>query len=112
MEKSGYNIPPHFGLQFRQLSDIVFPNQWIGRRGFIEWPARSPYLSPLDYFLWGYVQDKVCKTKPLNIDELRNRIVQEIERISEEVLQRAISLFYTTLAHCQAVEGKQFKHFL
>lgn len=33
--------PAHFGLEVRQFLDQMFPHQWIGRRGEIEWPARS-----------------------------------------------------------------------
>nr|CAI5833004.1 unnamed protein product [Callosobruchus analis] len=35
--------------------------QWIGRRGPIEFPPRSPDLTPLDFFLWGTVKDEVYK---------------------------------------------------
>ncbi|XP_018317043.1 uncharacterized protein [Mycetomoellerius zeteki] len=42
---------PHYSLQVRQYLNEVFSNRWIGRRGYIEWPARSPDLDPLDYFL-------------------------------------------------------------
>jgi transposase len=104
--------PPHYSRQVRHYLDNVFPNRWIGRRGFIEWPARSPDLSPLDYFMWGYVKDRVYKTKPRDIDDLRNRIVQEIHGIPQQTLRRVVSHVYTTLAHCQAAEGKQFEHFL
>lgn len=30
---------------------ICVSNRWIGRVGFIDWPLRSPDLTPLD-FLW------------------------------------------------------------
>lgn len=43
---------PHYGRDVRAYLDAVFIDQWIGRRGPIEWPARSPDLTPLDYFLW------------------------------------------------------------
>ena len=41
-------VPPHYDAQVRQFLDQRFHNHWIGRRGPIEWPARSPDLSPLD----------------------------------------------------------------
>ncbi|XP_024869057.1 uncharacterized protein LOC112452865, partial [Temnothorax curvispinosus] len=44
--------PPHYAVVVRQFLTDTFPNRWIGRRGEIEWPPRSPDLSPLDYFLW------------------------------------------------------------
>ncbi|XP_025264144.1 uncharacterized protein LOC112637804 [Camponotus floridanus] len=69
--------PPHYGRNVRNYLDVVFNDRWIGRRGYIEWPARSPDLSPLDYFLWGYLKDRMYKNKPQNLQELRQRILDE-----------------------------------
>ena len=38
--------PPHWGL----LLDQRFPGQWIGRGGPTPWPARSPDMTPLDFY--------------------------------------------------------------
>ena len=32
----------------------MFPGRLISLTGDISWPARSPDLTPCDYFLWGY----------------------------------------------------------
>ena len=45
----------------------------------VEWLPRSPDLTLCDYFLWGYLKDKVYRTPPQNIDDLRNKIQQEAE---------------------------------
>ncbi|EFN76344.1 hypothetical protein EAI_04325, partial [Harpegnathos saltator] len=52
----------------------TFPNRWIGRRGGIKWPSRSPDLSPFDYFLWEYVKNNGNARKPANLADLRERI--------------------------------------
>lgn len=104
--------PPHYGVHVRHFLDNVFPHKWIGRRGRIEWPARSPDLSPLDYFFWGYLKEKVYKTKPQNLDELRNRIVREAQGVPVQALNNAISAFYNRLGYCQQTEGKHFEHLL
>jgi hypothetical protein len=39
----------------------MYPNRWIGRGGLRHWPALSPDLNPLDFFLWGYVKNVVYK---------------------------------------------------
>lgn len=44
---------PHYAIQVRTLLDRDFQNCWIGGRGAIEWPPRSPNLNPLDYFFRG-----------------------------------------------------------
>jgi hypothetical protein len=36
-----------------------FPGLWIGRPAPITWPPHSPDLTPLDFFLWGFVKDRV-----------------------------------------------------
>lgn len=46
--------PAHYSVTARTWLDEKFPGRWIGRRGPFDWPARSPDLSPCDFFLWGY----------------------------------------------------------
>jgi hypothetical protein len=45
--------PVHYTTQAQQVPDRRYPDSWIGRGGPINWPARSPDLTPLDYFLSG-----------------------------------------------------------
>ena len=45
--------PAHFALDVREYLDNVFPNRWIGRGGPVQWPPRSPDLTPMDFFIWG-----------------------------------------------------------
>ncbi|CAF1374950.1 unnamed protein product [Rotaria sordida] len=42
--------PPHYGLVVQEYLDNTFL-RWIGRRGTIEWPPRSPDLTPCDFSL-------------------------------------------------------------
>lgn len=104
--------PPHFALQVRNFLNNTFPERWIGRRGAIEWPPRSPDLSPLDFFFWGYLKDRVYKIKPQNLNDLQVRIIDEVALITPEILQNVQTNFYDRLAHCQSVEGRQFEHLL
>uniref|UniRef100_A0A2R5LFM4 Putative transposable element n=1 Tax=Ornithodoros turicata TaxID=34597 RepID=A0A2R5LFM4_9ACAR len=43
--------PAHSSSQARAYLDRAFPSRWIGRYGPVSWPARSPDLTPLDFFL-------------------------------------------------------------
>ena len=65
----------------REWLDNTFPGMWIGRRGPVEWPPRSPDLTPPDFFLWGYLKDKVYAQRPQTIDELKEIIVAECNAI-------------------------------
>jgi hypothetical protein len=55
------------------------------------WPARSPDLSPPDYFLWGYLKDRVYNDHPRTLNELRVNIAAAINAISPELLNNAVS---------------------
>ena len=41
------------------LFEIKFGERVISRNGPVGWPHRSCNLTPLDYFLWGYVKSMV-----------------------------------------------------
>lgn len=102
--------PCHFGLNVRALLNNIFPHKWIGRRGAIEWPPRSPDLAPLDTFYWGFLKNRVYETKPANIEELKQRIIQCSNTITRETLQKVTDNFYARLGHCQVAGGHQFEH--
>ena len=62
--------------------DATFPNRWIGRDGPTPWPPRSPDITPLDFFLWGYVKDKVP-----DITNLKARTTDAFATIPEDMLE-------------------------
>lgn len=104
--------PPHYQINVRQYLNRVFPNRWIGRRGSMEWPARSPDLTSLDFFLWGYVKNIVYKTKPLDLADLRRRITLAIRSVTPEMFSNIRRNFYLRLGCCQDVRGEHFEHLL
>ena len=50
--------PPHWNMDVRGSLKAKFPNR-------LDATDRSPDLTPLDFFLWGYVKDRVFAT-PVN----------------------------------------------
>lgn len=104
--------PPHYAVVVRQYLDEAFPQRWIGRRGPIEWPARSPDLNPLDFFLWGYLKSKVYVTKPHDLEDLKAKLRHEIRQITPQMLHNVKNGFYHRLGLCQDKNGAHFEHFL
>ncbi|CAD7011266.1 unnamed protein product [Ceratitis capitata] len=51
-----------------------FGEHLISRSGPVNWPPKSCDLTPLDYFLLGYVKSNVYTDKPASIDALRDNI--------------------------------------
>ena len=54
------------------------------------WPPNSPDLNPIDYKIWGLMQERVYKKKIQDIDELRECIFEEWERLDQSVIHSAI----------------------
>lgn len=80
------SAPLHWGLEVRAYLDMTFPGRWIGRDGPTVWPPRSPDITPLDFFLWGYVKDEVYRTRVPDIQTLRQRITTVVESIPPVML--------------------------
>ena len=61
------------------------------------WPPTSPYLTLLYFFLWGYIKDKVYVTPARDISDLQEHIIEAIESISEDMLQRTLQELFIAL---------------
>ena len=84
----------------------LFPSHLISLRSDIGWPARSPDLSPCDYFLWGHLKAEDYKLRPTTIDELKAAIRQKVNEIPQEMTQRVMENFRNRLNQCIAVQGR------
>ena len=63
-----------------------FPGPLISRFGDVEWPARAPDLSPLDFFFpLGYLKGRVYRGNPTTIADLNYAIKMEIRAIGSDV---------------------------
>ena len=51
------------------------------------WPPRSPDITPLEFFLWGYVTDKVFSKPVPDITNLKARITDASVTITEDILE-------------------------
>jgi hypothetical protein len=52
------DAPLHYLEEMRKYN-TRFSGRWIGRAAPMAWPPRSPDLTPLDFFLWGFVKDRM-----------------------------------------------------
>ena len=71
----------------------------IPLRGDIGWPARSPDLTPCDFFLWGYLKAKVYARRPGTIEQLE-AIRQEVAAIPPAMTCKAMDNFRERLQQC------------
>ena len=77
----------------------------ISRFGDIAWPARSPELTVPNFFLWGFLKDRVFRRRIMTIQELKQAIVDEVAAIDEDLKRRVYGNFQTRLQQCIDVNG-------
>ena len=98
----------------RNKLDEKLPGRWIGRRGPIEWPARSPDLTPLDFFFWGFIKDKVYKTKfdLADVEHLKEEITRRIEELkaNPELLRKVTGSVSGRVQQCLDAGGGHFEY--
>jgi hypothetical protein len=64
------------------------------------WPPRSPDLTSPDFFLWGFLKDRVYANKPRMLRDLKDNILAEIGNITEETLQQVTANMKTRVEAC------------
>ena len=98
-------VPRHFATVVREWLNEHFPGRWLARRGPHEWPARSPDLTPCDFFLWAWLKEQVYSTKSATLEELEGRLREVISVIPQEFLRRSIDAIPERLDKMQANGG-------
>jgi hypothetical protein len=106
--------PPHYATIVRDWLDEHFPLRWIGRgspinMAPIRWPPYSPDLTPMDFWLWGYVKSRIYATQPDDLDELEQRITDIFDDIRGnhmDMVGRVFNGFVERLERCIENGGK------
>ncbi|GFU88785.1 transposable element Tc3 transposase [Trichonephila clavipes] len=83
----------------------TFGDRLISRFGPVSWPPRSCDLTPLDYFLWGYVKSLVYADKPQTLDHLEDNIRRIIADIRPQLLEKVIENWTSRLDYIRASHG-------
>lgn len=103
--------PAHWTLIVREHLDNCFPGSWIGRDGPIPWPARSPDLTPLDFFVWGRAKELVYTTEISTREELIQRIEAAFRTMKEEMqLKITTTEVRNRCRKCIRCGGSHFEH--
>ncbi|GFY07339.1 retrovirus-related Pol polyprotein from transposon opus [Trichonephila clavipes] len=83
------------------------PDRLISRFGPVNWQPRSCDLTPLDYFLWGYVKSLVYADKPQTLDHLEDNIRRVIADIRPQMLEKFIENWTSRLDYIRASRGSR-----
>ncbi|GFT91455.1 uncharacterized protein TNCV_4286081 [Trichonephila clavipes] len=83
----------------------TFGDRLISRFRPVNWPPRSCDLTPLGYFLWGYVKSLVYADKPQTLDHLEDNIRRVIADIRPKMLEKVIENWTSRLDYIRASRG-------
>lgn len=104
--------PAHTSLICVQYLNTSYRTNWIGCNGPIRWPPRSPDLTPLDFFIWGYIKNIVYRNPPENLDELKHKITRAAESITCRMLRNCNKSIIKRARLCLHKNGGHFEHIL
>ena len=99
----------HTARETMNLLRTVFGNRIVSRFGNVNWPSRSPDLTPPDLFLWGYLKDRVYANKPQGLQQLKDNIINEIITIDQPVLASVMDQVQQRAAACEEADGRHLK---
>jgi hypothetical protein len=103
--------PAHFQRSVREFLDEKLPKRWLGRRGSLcEFPPRSPDLTACDYWLWGYVKNRVyAQGKFSSLQHLEAVVRSEMEAIPKKMFQNSVDNFKCRCIACIENQGYYFE---
>ena len=72
----------------------------------VSWAPHSPDLNPLYYFVWGYLKSLVYKPIPKDMSTLKERVKTECNRLSKELIRKAVLSVKIRATLCVKAKGK------
>ncbi len=102
--------PAHKSAQPCTFLVQTFGTRIIGYGGQQEWPPRSPDLTPLDFFHWGFLKSKGYERESTSQSDLLNRISMACRSVTPTMLQKLQSTFLSRVRYCISAEGSHFEH--
>jgi len=90
--------PPHFAKVVTTWLNEKFPGRWMGRGSpNMPWAPRSPDITPCDFFLWGFIKSIVYETRPVDIQDLKDRIKNAFGKITAEMRKKTFEEYHRRL---------------
>jgi hypothetical protein len=106
--------PAHNARNVQSFLNENYQNRWIGRQGPVAWPARSPDMTPLDYFLWGTMKQRVYSTPIDSEADLQDRVLSCADAISNDpdMIRRATQQIVLRATLCLQQRGGHFENLM
>lgn len=103
--------PAHSTREVDRELTQMFDDRWIGRNGPWKWPPRSPDLTPLDFFLWGYIKSKVYNIPVRTREELEDRVRTAFRQLNPDCIYNACTRGFSSRVYsCLQENGGHIQH--
>lgn len=91
-----------YSRETRRILNTDLSERWIGRRGHVKWPARSPDLTPVDFRFWSHLRQRVYPLgfKYANTSALEQTIIREMHNIPLETYRKSMKDFRDRITKC------------
>jgi len=101
-----YNAPAHRAgdtVEFlsHNTPDFISP---------LPWPPNSPDLNPVDYKVWGVLQQRVYHRRICDVDYLKQRLIEEWRCFDQNIIDRPVRQWRVRLRTCVRANGGHFEH--
>ena len=103
---------PHTSGEVLSWLEKTFGTHFISYRTNNVWPPHSPDLSPLDFFLWGFLKDRVYTPAPTTLGDLKAAIRCEMRKIPVQTCRAVIDNFNKRLDVVLRTGGRHLEHVL
>ena len=102
---------PHQARMVMEWLDTIFMERMLAIKSLRgdSWAPSSPDCNPCDFFLWGYLKEKVYQPLPNNLTALKRKIKTEFERIPNIMLEKAVLNMKKRAGLMITAGGKQFE---
>ena len=66
--------------------------------------------NPVDYKIWGVLQERVYKTRILDVEHLKERLVEEWVSFDQKIIDGSINQWRKRLRASVSADGGHFEH--
>ena len=74
-----------------------------------DWPPSSPDLNPMDFSVWGILQERACKKPHALLEALKTSLMSEWKKIPQKMFADACSSVINRLEKCIIAGGGLFE---
>ena len=89
----------------RETPDFIAPELW---------PGDSPDLNPVDYRIWGLMQERVYQSPTCiqDVDDLKQQLISVWAEFKQSIIDKAIDQWRPRLTACVPASGQHFEQLI